>query len=177
MNNNKESNRTKIFVGVLTTVIAATVLKITSKITFNEIIKYINNILNYTVSVKTILIFLGVFLGIILVIFIFMNKDNENNDLEWLKYTKDTYKDWILEWRYNLINYRTYNIVNIHPICECGCKLTGKRKYGNTYYSNGILICPNCNKSYPMINEEAIEDFKLIIERNIKVHNYKIEKK
>lgn len=163
-------------IAILSPIITTVIVAIVKDINFIEAIKYIVNIikiiLDYKISVKMIALIV-IILYIALRIYIKVLEFKEQQNPRWLNYTKDKYKEWYFKWEYGKY-CNTYNIKNIRPICECGCGLTYKERHHNTYYSNGVLICPKCDNSYNAINDEIINDFKTILYHNIETDNYSI---
>ena len=104
-----------------------------------------------------------ILLYIVLRIYIKVLEIKEEQNPKWINYTKDTYKGWYFKWEYSKY-YDTYSIKNLRTICECGCGLSNKRRHHNIYYSNGILVCPKCDRSYDywkkVHDEYFTEEFK-----------------
>jgi uncharacterized protein YbaR (Trm112 family) len=97
-----------------------------------------------------------------------IKKPEKSNTPEWLNYKKDYYKNWKFTWDYYLNSNYQYAMKDLRPICKCGCELSLKDRVGNTCYSNGVLVCPKCNTTYPSLDEEIIDDFKKIANYNIR---------
>lgn len=164
-------------IAVLSPIITTSIVAIIKGINFIDAIKYIINIikivLDYKISVKTIAIII-ILLYIVLRIYIKILELKEEGKPKWLNYTQDIYKGWHFKWEYTK-GYDTYSIKNLRPICECGCGLSIKERHHNTYYSNGVLVCPKCDRTYNSIDEEIISDFKTILSHNIETNNYSTE--
>lgn len=163
-------------IAVLSPIITTSIVAIIKGINFIDAIKYIVNIikivLDYKISVKIIAII--ILLYIVLRIYIKILELKEEGKPKWLKYTQDIYKGWHFKWEYSK-GYDTYSIKNLRLICEYGCGLSIKGRHYSTYYSNGVLVCPKCDRTYNSIDEEIISDFKTILSHNIETNNYNTE--
>ena len=161
-------------IAILSPIITTAIVAIVKGIDFVDAIKYVVNIikiiLDYKISIKMIALII-ILLYIVLRIYIKVLEIKEEQNPKWINYTKDTYKGWYFKWEYSKY-YDTYSIKNLRPICECGCGLSNKRRHHNIYYSNGVLVCPKCDRSYDYIGEDVIKDFKTILYHNIETDNY-----
>lgn len=158
---------------IITTLIVSFYKKVNIVEAIQLILKFLLTLFTYKISIWII----GLSLTITIFVFYFYIKItniNEEKEPEWLKYTYDTYKKWHFTWTYENY-YGKYKIENIQPICSCGCRLIHKDRLNNTYYSNGILFCPNCKKTYDMIDNDIIDEFEAILQHNIKTRNYCIK--
>lgn len=120
----------------------------------------------YVVAVGIILFILAIYL------YARIEESKESNLSIWLNYTNDKYKSWTFKWEYYLGYNNKYEIKNIRPICQCGCELSMKDEYRNRWYSRGILLCPNCENTYPTMDRDIIEDFEKILIHKINTENY-----
>jgi hypothetical protein len=166
-------------VGILGSIIATIILSaITAMYQNINIIQALKQVFHWALSVFTykvpiyaiILVIIGLF--IIAEVLIAVKSPKTNNLPKWLKYTKASCKSWIFTWEYQLSYNKEYSIEKLRPICQCGCELSFKEKFGNTYYSNGVLVCPKCQSTYPSIDDSIIEDVKKILIHNIKTEDY-----
>lgn len=167
------SNSWAISVGSSLIVIAITAL--VKKINFFESLKLLLSwfIKIITFRVPLYLIVLGILFFIVIInISVKIEERKEENRPKWLNYTTDSYKDWIFKWQYNINYYNQCKIENLRPVCQCGCELSEKNNYNNVYYSLGRLICPNCEKIYPIMDIDTLEDFQKILIHKIDTGNY-----
>ncbi|MCT4606324.1 MAG: hypothetical protein N4A64_09525 [Marinisporobacter sp.] len=141
------------------------------KLLFKTLLTWISTILTFKVPVYIILLVI-VFLIIAIESYSKFFATKEDNLPKWLKYTRTHYKNWVLKWEYHLGYGNKFNITNIHPICECGCELSAKQQYGNTYYGGGIFICPKCENTYPPLENSTLDDFRKILIHDINTENY-----
>ena len=142
-------------------------LQLLSKTFFAWIISFFT----FSVPIYIILIVL-ILLLIALKIYVEISEVKTNNSPKWLTYTKTHYKNWIIRWEYRLDYNNKYHIENLRPICQCGCELTVKDRYKNTYYSIGIFVCPKCGNTYPPLEDDTLEDFNKILFHDINTENY-----
>lgn len=141
------------------------------KLLFKTLLTWISNILIFRVPVYIILLVI-LFLIFAIEIYLKFSTAKEVNSPKWLNYTRTRYKNWVLKWEYRLSYGNKYKIENLHPICECGCELSKKNRQGNSYYSNGILVCPKCGNTYPLLENSTLEDFQKILIHDIDTENY-----
>lgn len=129
------------------------------------------DILNYKISIWMIILF---FMSIVLIFCCYVKITELKEDLEtnWINYTEDKYKQWYFKWEYEKTYGNQYSIKDLRPICICGCGLNRKGQVGNTYYSNGVLLCPKCGKNYDTVNNEVLEEFMVLLQHNIETENY-----
>ncbi len=164
-----------VIVSVISTLIASTITALYKQI---NIIQGIKQVLQWIISFFSCKIPIYGFFIIIIVLLIvsgiieIIKKPEKGNTPEWLNYKKDNYKDWKFAWDYYLTSKYQYAMKDLRPICNCGCELSLKDRVGNTYYSYGILVCPKCNTTYPNMEEEVIDDFKKIVNYNIRNGNF-----
>ena len=171
----------KIFFSIVgtafTTALSTVLVAYIQNINFIDALKFIfdiiKKILTFQISIKVwTLIVVGI------IVFLFLKAaikvlDHKDNALDFLNYTEDRYKEWHFKWEYYKGYDGKYHIKNINPICRCGCSLSLRQRNHNTYYTNGILVCPNCDTTYNSIESEIIEDLKRLICHNIETGNYK----
>lgn len=157
-------------IAILSPIITAIIVACYKKVNIIEAIQLILNFLlilfTYKISIWVIVLSLAIIV-FVLYCYIKITNISEEKEPEWLKYTHDTYKKWHFKWAY-VYDYGKYRIDNIQPTCSCGCSLIHKDKLNNTYFSNGILFCPNCKKTYDMIDNDTINEFEAILLYNIK---------
>jgi len=162
-------------IGVFTPIIALALAAVIKKINIIEASKWLfSTILNFTIDILTfkisiyviVLISLGIFIAV--KIYFKIDEVKEVNKSKWLAYTKNHYEKWNLTWQYDLQYDNKYQINNIRPICKCGCELIMKNKLGNISYGSGILFCPKCKNTYPLLDEDTLKDFRYILEYDIK---------
>lgn len=85
-----------------------------------------------------------------------INFDDASNIPQKHRKTTLEFQDWLLKW-----DERGNRIVNIRPICTCGCELSPKSDY-----SGGIryfLKCAYCGKKYNVFSEGNYRDAENVI--------------
>lgn len=168
-----------IVIGVLISVISALIISaITALYKQINILQGIKQVFQWIISFFSYKLpiygFLLIIIGLIFIKKIIKRtkKTGESNEREWLNYKKDYYKNWVFAWDYYLTSNYQYAMKDLRPICNCGCELSLKGSVGNTFYTNGVLVCPKCNSTYPYLDGEIMEDFKKIVGYNIKNSKY-----
>lgn len=166
-----------VFAPFITTGISSVWISKTHNVNIKEslliIYNFVKNIINYKVTIGTILTFIILifFLGYIAIYI--LQKTNSNSFSEHPDWYYDfrtmNYKKWIFKWDY-VIYANTYDIKDLKPICSCECELIRKSKIGNTHYGSSVLFCPNCHNVYESPDTEIIKELKSLI-------SYKINKK
>ncbi|MDF2609308.1 MAG: hypothetical protein K0R92_782 [Lachnospiraceae bacterium] len=164
-----------IVIGVLISVLSAFIVSaITALYKQVNILQGLKQVFQWIISFFSyklpIYAFLFIIIGLLIVFGIIkiIKKPEKSNTPEWLNYKKDYYKNWKFTWDYYLNSNYQYAMKDLRPICKCGCELSLKDRVGNTCYSNGVLVCPKCNTTYPSLDEEIIDDFKKIANYNIR---------
>lgn len=161
-------------IAILSPIVTTYIVAIVKNIKFLDAIKvicnFIQDVLNYKISLKFNVLFILI-LFIIIKIYIKIVELKKDSEPLWLNYTKDTYGEWYFSWEYEK-HYNNYSIENIHPICRCGCSLSKRRQHNNMHYGNGVLVCPKCDACYESISDETISDFEKILYHNIETNNY-----
>ena len=112
-------------------------------IIFNYIKEKTIKILDYKVSIGSILVCITVFVIILFVI------DK--------RFNKALYKDG-------------YEIEDLKPICKCKCDLLTKSRIDNIYYGTPKLQCPNCKSTYNKPIEDDLDEVRCLIVH--KVNNF-----
>lgn len=135
---------------------------------------FVNFIFNIYTSVKVFVIKLLTYKIPLWIIIVFclifyllkkaLKKINENIQPNWSdSFKKMEYDGHFFSWNYKMYIDNTVEIVDIKPICSCGCKLV-------EYFSQ--LKCPMCGKIYNNPSYRKIEELKNII--IYKIENNKI---
>lgn len=168
-----------IVIGVLISVISALIISaITALYKQINILQGIKQVFQWIISFFShklpIYVFLLIIIGLVIIINVIKRDKGaeKDNGKQWLNYKKDYYKGWVFAWDYYLTSNYQYAMKNLRPICNCGCELSLKGSVGNTFYTNGVLVCPKCNSTYPYLDGEIMEDFKKIINYNIQSGEY-----
>lgn len=138
---------------------------------WNKIIEFIFNILNFPIPIWGILIAI-VILYIVLRLYYKITETNIE-DQSWYKdYSNGRYNGLMYEWQYDRIG-NIIEMKNVIPICEdCMGNVLPKE---NGYKE--MLYCPNCNKNYKKPNKEEYDSAKTYfnnkLKKIIKEHNEK----
>lgn len=162
-------------IGIFSPIIATSITAKVKQIKFFEALKLLLSwlIKIITFRVPLYLIVLGILFFIVIInISVKIEERKEENRPKWLNYTTDSYKDWIFKWQYNINYYNQCKIENLRPVCQCGCELSMKDDYKNRYYGRGILLCPNCENTYPTMDIDTLDDFEKILIHKINTGNY-----
>ena len=116
-----------------------------------KIMLFFKIIFLFKIPVWLILIFIAILIFIFILLLKIYSKNNKRK-------TKYKYKNWVMKWDYS---YDKKRIINLRPICDCGCELSKKSKDQINFQS--ILYCPSCNKTYPTITQKILEDAEKVI--------------
>ncbi len=142
-------------------------------IVFNYIKEKTIKILDYKVSIGSILVCVTVFVIILFVIDkIFSRKTSKREHPDWYyNFRSMEYKDWFFTWKYNKALYKDgYEIEDLKPICKCKCNLLTKSRIDNIYYGTPKLQCPNCKSTYNKPIEDDLDEVRCLIVH--KVNNF-----
>ncbi|MBK5260954.1 MAG: hypothetical protein JJE17_00085 [Peptostreptococcaceae bacterium] len=120
----------------------------------------------FTFKIPVYVILLSIFALVLILHFI----RDKNPKIEWLTYKQTNYKKWFFIWDYILDYNKKYSINNLRPICSCGCSLVKKTDLNGMRCFDGILYCPICKNTYPVLDQEVLDEVKCKIEHNI-THN------
>ena len=95
----------------------------------------------------------------------------EQQTLDWLNYTSDTFDGFQYEWKYTGIDHEQCSIRDITVLCpNCGTSLLPTNRYNDSFR------CPRCNKYFDRTVHNApksLGDIEVLIIDNIKRGNYK----
>jgi len=164
-----------IFSPIITTIIISAFTAFIKQINFFDAFKlllsWILKMITFRVPLYVIALAIILF---VLVIYLYVKTEEtkESNLPNWLNYTKEQYKSWTFKWEYYLGYNNKYEIKDLRPVCQCGCELSMKDKHKNRWYNEGILLCPNCENTYPTLNRDVLEDFEKKLIHSIKTGNY-----
>lgn len=147
-----------IITGVISGVITSKVENINfisaMGVVIEKVFSFIQNVLTFKIPVWIIIILFFIIIGIIKLLILINNKDNETKTKEvkrvFRDYTEDYYDGIKYRWKW----YETSNgirITNLHPICECGCDLVYDM-------FDSYIECPDCKKNFRnKVDEDSAE--------------------
>ena len=158
---------------MITTTLVAFIKKVNIIDAIKIVYKFLTSILNYKVSMWMVILFFAVIV-FSLICYAKITESSEELQPKWINYTKDQYKEWYFKWKYEKIYGNQYRIEELRTICFCGCGLNRKDRVANTYYSNGVLLCPKCGKQYNMVDNEVLEELQVVLQHNIESGNYNL---